>query len=640
VKFRPDIEGLRAVAVVLVVAAHAKVRGLAGGFVGVDVFFVLSGYLITALLVHELEAHGRIDLPAFYARRFRRLFPALLVVLAATCVFAWQLLPPGEQPAQGVAAAAAALWLSNFHFAASSMDYFGPKSENNLFLHTWSLGVEEQFYLLWPALLLALGPGRRLRLVMPALALLGCLACVAWTARSPLLAFYMMPARAWQFALGATVFLFIGRRGGAANAHWPAALGWLGLAAILWAAFLLDGRTPYPGAWAALPSLGAAAVLAGGASLPRGGVGRLLSLAPLQALGGVSYVWYLWHWPVLLLGATVLDFARPEVRAGLVLLSLLLAAGTHLLVEAPLRDRVRFPARASRVVVAALAAMAGATVLALQWQQQARGEAQDAQRQPYELARIDAPSIYAMGCDELFRSDAVRICEFGSGAAGKTAVMLGDSVALQWLPALDAALVPRGWRLLVITKSACPMVDEPVFYAGIGRRYTECERWRASALAFLAQLRPDVVVMGSSYAYDFSERQWREGSARVLKAFAPAAGRVYVLASTPSLPFDGPSCLAPRGWLYRHLAGASRCVAPLAAGRRDDVWRWLHAAAAAVPNVRLVDLTDVVCPAKVCAAQRQGVIVFRDSQHITATFARSKAAELARILDLERSAGH
>src|SRR2546421_330933 len=213
--FRPDIEGLRAVAILLVVAAHAKVGGRAGGFIGVDVFFVLSGYLITGLLMQELAQHGSIDFAAFYARRLRRLLPSLIVVLVSTCLLAQQLLPAGEQAQQAMAAATAALWLSNFYFSFSTLEYFGPAAETNLFLHTWSLGVEEQFYLLWPALVLVLAGGagkRRLWTVMPIVAAAGLLGCIAWTATQPMLAFYMMPARMWQFALGAVVFLYANAR--------------------------------------------------------------------------------------------------------------------------------------------------------------------------------------------------------------------------------------------------------------------------------------------------------------------------------------------------------------------------------------------------------------------------------------------
>src|SRR5690348_7240882 len=219
--YRGDIEGLRAVAILLVVAGHARVMWLRGGFVGVDVFFVLSGYLITALLVQDIHVNGGIRFARFYARRFRRLLPALALMLVCVSVLAALLLAPGDQATQATAAASAAVWLSYLHFAFSTLDYFGPTAAHNLFLHTWSLGVEEQFYLVWPAVLaLLMGTWQlhktrlnigRLKLAMIAIALASLTACVAWTYLSPQLAFYMMPARAWQFALGALTLLYFGK---------------------------------------------------------------------------------------------------------------------------------------------------------------------------------------------------------------------------------------------------------------------------------------------------------------------------------------------------------------------------------------------------------------------------------------------
>ncbi|HMV39698.1 MAG TPA: acyltransferase family protein [Plasticicumulans sp.] len=643
-KFRPDIEGLRAVAVMLVVAAHARIDFLAGGFIGVDVFFVLSGYLITGLLVQELTTHGRIDLPRFYARRFRRLFPSLLVVIAISSLLGQQLLAIGEQPGQALAAASAIVWLSNFYFSFSELDYFSAGAEGNLFLHTWSLGVEEQFYLIWPALLILLAtagrpdsgqanPGR-LRRALPVITVLGLLVSIVWTALDPLPAYYLLPTRVWQFALGALVYLHFGGQTPPAVA--PGLLrpaSWLGLAAILAAALLFDGQSGYPGFLAALPSVGAAVVLASGAHLSRSGVGWLLSRAPMQAIGRVSYVWYLWHWPVLLLGAAVLDASRLEVRAGLALLALLLAALTHVLIEAPLRDARRHPLPVRAVLAGTMLTMFITSGLALNWHEDSLQEAGNAQQQPYEQARLDAPVIYAMGCDDWFHADTVKACEFGTGKAGKTAVVLGDSIGLQWFPAFESVFVPRDWRLLVLTKSSCPMVDEPIFYARIGRRYEECERWRANALQAIAQLHPDMVILGSTYTYDFSESQWREGTARLLTPLAAAAGRVYLLRSTPVLPFDAPSCLAPRGWLYQQIPDQDRCAAALRDPRHDDVDRWIRSAAAAFSNVKVVDMSDAVCPGGVCRAQQHGMVAFRDTQHLSAGFARSLSDDLARRLN-------
>lgn len=244
--YRPDLQGLRALAILVVVAAHAGLPHLEGGFVGVDVFFVLSGYLITGMLLRELRLQGTLDLAAFYARRLRRLLPALLFMLACTALASILLLAPFEQQAQAPAFVAAALWLANIHFAVTDAGYFEAGSEHSLVLHTWSLAVEEQFYLFWPLLLLALaGSSVRLGRVLPGLALAAVLSfalCQWLTVEKPLWAFYAMPTRAWQFALGGLVFLMLDRR-----SQMPAPPGQKVLVHVKWmsgTARLLDALSP------------------------------------------------------------------------------------------------------------------------------------------------------------------------------------------------------------------------------------------------------------------------------------------------------------------------------------------------------------------------------------------------------------
>jgi len=288
-RFRPDIEGLRAVAILLVVAAHAGVPWLAGGFIGVDVFFVLSGYLITRLLADELTRTGSLQFARFYARRFRRLLPALLLMLCVTAVLGAQLAPVSQQGWQADAAAAAALWGSNLLFAFSRLDYFGSDASGNLFLHTWSLGVEEQFYLAWPLLLVVgygawrkSGPPSRLNLIqlLWLLAAISFAACVFITSIEPRQAFYLMPMRAWQFALGGLASLYFIDRTFADDGR-PAAsvhlLGWIGLALIIGSALALDSHTTYPGAWALLPTLG---------SWPCWSAARVVSVALADSAAG------------------------------------------------------------------------------------------------------------------------------------------------------------------------------------------------------------------------------------------------------------------------------------------------------------------------------------------------------------------
>jgi peptidoglycan/LPS O-acetylase OafA/YrhL len=646
--YRGDIEGLRAVAILLVVVAHAKVKWLAGGFIGVDVFYVLSGYLITGLLVQEIRTTGKLRFADFYARRLRRLLPAMLLMIAIACVLGRLLLAPGEQPAQASAAAAATFWLSNFHFAFARMDYFAPDSASNLFLHTWSLGVEEQFYLVWPMLLaLAMGTwgiakqppnARRLGWTMLLIAILSFALSSYWTYVEPQLAFYMMPSRAWQFALGALVFLGFGAPAFQPNTEIAArqnllrVAGWIGLVMIIVAAPLLDDHVPYPGFWAILPSAGAALVLASGGHDAIGGVDRLLSLRPMQSVGRVSYAWYLWHWPVLLLGAAVLDMDKPWNRLMLVLTSLAIAAISYYFFERPIRQKRALVARPRVAVLAALALMVIAGSFALRWQHASAARMESAEQLPYQLARVDAPIIYGMDCDDWYHSSDVHICGFGDAAAKHTAVAMGDSVGLQWFPAYARVFDRPGWRLMVITKSSCPMVDVPIFYPRIGREYTECSRWRDQALGAVASLRPDIVILGSTFTYAYTQTQWEQGTERVLQALSGNAGRIYLMRSTPTLPFDGPSCLAPRSWLYRKLAGAEHCTGAARTDQSDSVFHSLEQAATHFPNVQVVDMTDAICPQGICHAGSDGRIVFRDKQHLTASFAASLAPTLEHVL--------
>jgi peptidoglycan/LPS O-acetylase OafA/YrhL len=642
--YRPDLEGLRALAVLLVVGAHARVPGLAGGFVGVDLFFVLSGYLITGLLRQELADHGRLGFAAFYAGRFQRLLPGLLAMLLLSSLAAVLLLPPSQQEAQASAAVSAALWLSNLHFAFGQLDYFGADAAGNLFLHTWSLGVEEQFYLLWPLLLALLWRyagqrDARLRWAIGSVGALSLLVCLWLTPSQPRWAFYLMPLRAWQFALGALAWLQFGQVPGVGplsnttrrRMRW---LGVAGLLAMLLAALVYRPSMPYPGWRALLPSLGALGVIVAGARAPGIGVAHWLSARPLIGLGRLSYVWYLWHWPVLLLGAALWPSNGLAQRLALVALALGLAYVSWRWLETPIRARAAWRRRPGRLIGASLLAMALLNLGAIGWFNALYDWAHRPQQQAYLAARADLPTIYAQGCDDWYHSATLRVCAFGPADAPHTAVLLGDSVAAQWFPALATLFQRPGWRLLVLTKSSCPMVDAPLFYERIGRLYSECAQWRAEALHQLAGLKPELLVMGSAATYAFAPAQWRDGSARVLAALSPAAGHVYLLRGTPRIPLDGPSCLAARAWLGGARFSADRCQGPAADAHDAQVDAWLSQASARFGNVSLLDLNALVCPGGRCQAERQGVVVFRDGQHLTASFVRTLAAALGQRLGL------
>lgn len=652
--YRGDVEGLRAVAILLVVAAHAGVGLLRGGFIGVDVFYILSGYLITGLLVQERATTGRLGFARFYARRLRRLLPALLLMLAVTCIVAKQLVAPTELPLQLSNAKAAALWLSNFQFAFWNLDYFAPASSSALFLHTWSLGVEEQFYLIWPLLIvLALGIRRhaysstdmtRLKWLFVFIFAASFALSLVWTYRLPLFAFYMMPARAWQFALGAGVFLAVGSPSfetGSPVPGWPWVrwAGWIGLAMILFSAWFISPAAPYPGTWSLLPSFGAALVLVAGACHGGSSIRTFLSWRPMQAIGRVSYSWYLWHWPVLLLGATVLDMARWWNPLLLVLLSLAIAALSYHFFETPIRHVRRLVAKPRWAIVGAFGIMF-VTVAVLQgWQRLANKGAQSPQLARYVVAENDLSVVYHSDCYNRYESTDALVCSFGDRRAAHTALVLGDSKAVQWVPAYREIFTKSNWQLLVLAKTGCPIVDVPVINAKQRREYTECEAWRKNALRRIAELHPDVVVVSESITYPFTEKQWNLGTQRMLRVLVGRAGRVYLMRPTPELPFDGPSCLEPRGPLYAMLGSRNRCTSAAYTPHFEDVGRWLNEAAGSFQAVQFIDMTNVVCPDGLCRAEFDGSIVFRDSGHMTTNFARTLALPLATKLEIDGVVG-
>jgi peptidoglycan/LPS O-acetylase OafA/YrhL len=614
---RRDIQGLRAVAILLVVLAHAGVPGFAGGFIGVDVFFVLSGYLITGLLLRERESTGDIRLAAFYARRLKRLLPALAVMLAGTLLVAPLLLTPAELDAQTGSARFAATWTSNVYFAFANIDYFAELETRDLFLHTWSLAVEEQFYLAWAPLLLlitrGLGAepaGRRRRLLKVLAAVLGggLVLYGAGVALDPVRTFYMMPARIWQFALGALTWVAFGPVAGAKQ-RWADAAGWAGLALVVGSALSLEATRA--SAWLAAPSLGAALLIAGGCG--RASISGWLSHRVPVWIGDRSYSWYLWHWPVLMIGASF-GVSGAGVVA-LVLCSLALASLSYGLVELPLWKGRRANAAAPRLVnLAAVLVMAAFVAI------------------PARVVELPVASTSKVAagpdtCDDWYRSAAVRPCRYGPPEAGKTVVLIGDSIGAQWLPLVAAALPAPAWRLELLTKSGCPIVDEDFVYERIGKVYAVCRAWRDAVLAYVAELRPQVVVIGSSVQYPFSRDQWIGGSRRVLARLTAAAGHAVVIPGTPGLSFHGPQCLEQNARAAERLIGVPRsCGEPWKDGAATDVAGYLREALQPFPRASLLDLNDRVCPSRWCRADTpDGLVVFRDSRHLTGEFARTLA---------------
>ena len=348
--FRPDIEGLRGIAVFVVVAFHCGLPGFSGGFIGVDVFFVLSGYLITGLLLQELETTSTIGLLNFYARRVRRLLPASVLMLLVTLAVGALVLAPQELDFAARAARATAVYLGNVFFAQQARDYFAADVRTNPLLHMWSLAVEEQFYLFWPLLMLLLWRRAKSRATLAAafalLTVVSLIACVWLTVHSRTVAFYALYTRAWEFGIGGLASLVPRGRFGAPASVWSLA-GWLGVIAIALSSALLTPAAAFPGWLATIPVVGTALALMAGRELPDQGFPRLLDTRPFQYVGELSYSWYLWHWPFLVLGLALLPNLSAFGKAVAALLGFAAAALTHVYVENPIRFQPFLVARRS-----------------------------------------------------------------------------------------------------------------------------------------------------------------------------------------------------------------------------------------------------------------------------------------------------
>lgn len=635
VKFRPDIEGLRGVAVLLVVLAHAHVPGLAGGFVGVDVFFVISGYLISGLLTEELERSGSVDFWAFYARRARRLAPALLTVVLAVAALCLLTLSGDVLQLQLDSGRWAALWLSNVYFAIANFDYFGVGARDSLLLHTWSLGVEEQFYLIWPALLLLAWKrfaGRRAWLVW--IVSISFAVSALWMPIDAVGVYYLMPTRLWQLGLGGLVYLSChGPRGHWLRSH-SNVLGWAGAGLLLASLLLIDGSVAYPGWRALLPAFAAAGLLAAGTG-SRNTVGRVLSSQAFGLPGRISYSWYLWHWPILMIGPLLGLWPLGGVETlAAILVSFLVSWASYAFVEQPVR---RGGSRAPRRVVLAsvLASIAVASLLHLAATLTRTTAAEPRGFGQQVMSLVTVPSVYSdTRCDQWYRSAELVPCrvEAGDGSAGLM-VLIGDSIGTQWLPALQRVARSRGLHLVVLTKSSCPIVDEPFFYPRIHRRFSECEQWRESAIAYVQSMRPDVVVIGSAATYDFTRGQWIEGSRRIIDRLEAGTPRVLVLAPSPVLESHGPRCVMAAGRVESgeiRLSPPEACSTRLSQAEDEAVIAALTAAAEASASARLLYLNDLVCPAGLCSALRDGNLVYRDQQHLNASFADSLGKDVDR----------
>ena len=603
-----QIQGLRALAALLVTIFHARL--VPGGFIGVDIFYVISGYLITGLILREIEQTGSLDLNAFYQRRIKRLLPTSVFVLFITAIVGMFVLPAITRDALGRDLFAAAAYISNYLFAWWQNDYQNLNATPSPFIHYWSLAVEEQFYVVWPILLLLLARyGRRaIFWGISITTVLSLLLSVYQTQTSPIWAFYSLPTRAWELGVGA-LLLFVPEKVWR-NRFIP----WLGVIGIAIATFNFDENTAFPGINAVLPVF-ATALLIGSISIWPRAFNDLSNNRISQWLGSISYPLYLWHWPALVLPSSALGRPlRIRERLFCILLTVVLAHLTSKFIEQPLRHKkiegkkvyLFFVATTITSLVAGLIISATSSSMI------------SVKGTNYKFNLIDVmekPAVYGDDCHVNYGETKSGYCTYGDKKSNRTLVLYGDSHAAQWFPALEQIARERGYRLISLTKSACPAVDAPREDQGAFKN-VHCEKWRQNSIARIKSIHPDAVIT-SSFQYftppsgfPSKSRWWDDGQRRLLSELRGSSNHLIYISDTPRPLRDIPNCLASRD---SHTCDSTEKT-------RNVI----------INGFEKIDPTPWLCTSY-CPAIKDGYVVYRDASHI------SVAASLALKPELEKA---
>ena len=672
-RFRPDVEGLRAVAVALVVLYHANIPGLTGGYVGVDVFFVISGFVITGLLLRERASTGRTSILEFYGRRCRRIIPAATLVIVVTVVASYQVLGVLGGGRAAIDGRWAAIFLANFHFASVGTNYLTASLPPSPLQNFWSLSVEEQFYLVYPTLFLlaAWVPSRislRTRLVwgLTVAIIASFTLSVVQTSSNPNAAYFSPFTRAWELALGAM---------GAVGTPWllgrtrrlAASMTWIGLGLIVLAAFWFDTATPYPGWHVAIPVVGTALVIAGGTRAPDFGAERMLGTAPFRWLGRLSYSMYLWHWPILVLaaeseGRTTLPL--PQTMGWLVV-ALLAAMITYTLVENPIRH-ARFLRRhraASIGLGLGLIALTVSTVTilfdvhggngsvterpvvrttALNQVEQLVASAAKTQSVPSDInPNLSFPTIGIppTQCWPSVGQTSIPACMFGDPVATRTMVLLGDSHAGMWFQALNDIAMRTHWKLAYLGKGWCPAemlnFNDPPGWGAPGGVYAACNEWHQFAINRINRLKPNLVIVtdeddgGPNNTY-YDESQWQQGLTDVFQAIKVPNVRYEVIGNIPALPKAGPDCLS------QNSHDVQRCIAPLSEALPKAYATTAEETAVRAVGGTYIDVVPWFC-SRVCSPVIGKFGVYFDDFHITTPYSQFLEGVLTQALHLSAS---
>ena len=605
----PQIQGLRALAALLVTIFHAKF--VSGGFIGVDIFYVISGYLITGLILREIENTGTLNLRLFYQRRIKRLLPTSVFVLFATAIVGYFVLPAITRDALGRDLFAAATYVSNYLFAWWENDYQNLDATPSPFIHYWSLAVEEQFYVVWPILILILSRfGKRAVLYgVGAITAASLILSIQQTQTSPIWAFYSLPTRAWELGIGA-LLLFI------PTSFWKSRfLPWLGAIGLAVGTLIFDENTAFPGINALLPVISTAILIGSISQWPRF-FNDLSNNRVSQWLGAISYPLYLWHWPALVLPSSALG--RPlgiNERMICILVTILLAHWTSKYIEQPLRHKniagkkvfLFFVSTTLISLGAGLAISSTATSII------------SIKGTDYKFDLVDVmkkPSIYIDGCHVNYGEPESGECTYGDINSKTTIVLYGDSHAAQWFPALEVLANERGFKLVSLTKSACPSVDVPRDDRGAFKS-VDCDQWRVNSIARIQELAPTAVIM-SNFQYftppsEYPDRDkwWSDGQSRLLSSLRGSSDHLIYINDTPHPSRDIPNCLASRN--SNSCDSTEKTPVQIISGfKKIDPTPWL--------------CTDI------CPAFLDGYVVYRDASHLTVDAALALKVQLEAAL--------
>lgn len=707
--FRPDIEGLRAVAVTAVVLFHAGIPGVTGGFVGVDVFFIISGFLITGMLWREAGSSGTVSLRRFWGARARRLLPASATVGVVTMIASAFILSPLQVKNVAIDAITSALYVSNYWFIASGLNYFGKDElvSPSPFKHYWSLGVEEQFYLVWPVLIIVVawlirrvrrggGERRSTPSARPYIAVLAIVAvvsfamCLVLTYVMPPAAYLSLPTRAWQLSIGGLVALTVEnwRR---LPSLFATALGWVGLGMIVLACVWIDGGTDYPGTAALLPTFGTALVIGSGCAAAERGCGRLLGAAPMRAVGRISYSWYLWHWPVLVLVPAALGHpSNLPLRVASMAFSAGLAVLTLRYIENPLRfaERIRGSSRNS-LALGGVATAAAIVVGVVAWAatptpvgpgpaapplvitakptppgqpiavydaavQSAFAQANSAVTAALEMTSVpsnltppltgtagEVKAIVADGCLRSLPFDGSQPeCITGNRSSSTTVAVIGDSHAAMWNPAVQSAVDQRDWRKLLMAKASCPIVDLPLteHLNAMTEELQRCAQWRSGIMARLRAEPPQLVIVASVRGYSPEGiGVWdKPGFDPFNKGWIDGLGKlVKELRNNGSQVLVlGPEPKLPSvttNCLAAHLEDPTACAASWPAANNAGVEA--ESAVVAANGGQYANTVDLFCSGERCPAVVSNTMVFYDASHISRAYSLAMGPVIGALID-------